>query len=377
MNRGGNMDAVSGISSYESIAAMLKSADADPAVNGILLEMDTPGGEVAGLAALYQTMGALQKPIWSIANSVAASAGYGIAAATARTAVVPSGTSGSIGTVIVMRDVSAALDRAGVKHAVIRSGSKKMQGSGIEGISPDLITAMQALVDEESQKFFQHVSNARGVSIESIAALEGASLTPEAAQAAGLIDAISTVSDFHQAMVAAIATGKAVAKQPAKPTAKPVATAPSQPPRNSLSGKPTMTDFTQAQLDAAVATATASASATGASAERDRISAILNSDEAKGRSKLAAHLALKTATTVEDAKSMLAAADVVDAANTNPLGASKNLLAAAMATVDNPTVGADDGRKDGADSAKQKTPAEIEAAQVAQVKAQFAPPKVQ
>ena len=42
------MEAASGLTSYGEIAAMLDSALADPQVSGILLAIDSPGGEASG-----------------------------------------------------------------------------------------------------------------------------------------------------------------------------------------------------------------------------------------------------------------------------------------------------------------------------------------
>ena len=69
-----------------------------------------------------------------------------------------------------------------------------------------------------------------------------------------------------------------------------------------------------------------------ASAERARIEAIINADEAKGRGKLASHLALKTSMTVDEAKALLAASAQENDPKLSP-------LAGAMALVKNPAVG--------------------------------------
>lgn len=380
MNRGSNMDAMSGVSSYESIIAAMQQADADPAVNGVLLEMDTPGGEVAGLAAITQAIEGMNKPLWSIANSVSASAGYHIAASTQRTAVVPSGTSGSIGTVIVMRDIASALDRQGIKHAVIRSGSKKMQASGIEGISADAITRAQEIVDAESGKFFAHVSAKRGIPVQAIADLQGAALTAEEAQAAGLIDQIATVHDFHQSMVAAMRKGNARAQSSG--TSSATAT-PSKAALLSRKGTRPMNEdiiHTAAELTHAAATGRTEGTLIGATQERTRIKAIMQSAPAANRPTLAAKLAFDTDMTPAVAADILgASAEEVAAtvAATAAIDAPKNLLAAAMSTVPNPKVGASvDNPTNNQPDTGEPDPKAIEAAQIAAIHAQFGKPRV-
>lgn len=91
--------------------------------------------------------------------------------------------------------------------------------------------------------------------------------------------------------------------------------------------------------------------AEGVASERTRIAAILDSDEAKGRGKLAGHLAFKTNTTADDARALLAAA-AVDAPSTTP-------LAAAMQGVPNPQLGVDPGRNEGTEAVAKISSAAI------------------
>lgn len=362
VNKGGYVGASSGVTSYEGIAAQLNAADKDPAVTGILIEANSPGGEVAGLAGLAQQMRALQKPLWTIANSSAASAMYWIGSIAQRFAVVPDGMAGSIGAVIVMHDLSKAMDRAGIGATVIRSGVKKAQYTGMEPITQDMIDRAQQLVDAANDDFVAHVSAARNIPEKAIRALEGEMLTAAEAKAAKLVDVIATVHDFHLSMVAAMRKGSAAGSR-----SKSSASATHMPSPSSKLKGPTMdedTVITAAQLDAARAEGNATGQRAGATAERTRIGAILNAPEATGRTKLAHHLAFNTGIGAEDAVATLAAAEAVTAAPpaaTNPLGAPQNLLAAAMAGVANPAVGAsldDSGAVDGV----AKASADMEAA---------------
>lgn len=353
VNKGGYVGASSGITSYEGIAAQLNAADRDPAVTGILIEANSPGGEVAGLAGLAQQMRALQKPLWTIANSSAASAMYWIGSIAQRFAVVPDGMAGSIGAVIVMRDLSKAMDRAGIGATVIRSGVKKAQYTGMEPITQDMIDRAQHLVDAANNDFVAHVSAARGIPEKAIRALEGEMLTAAEAKAAKLVDVIATVNDFHLSMVAAMRKGSAAGNR-SKSSASATLT------QSTTSKGPTMDDetiITTAQLDAARAEGNATGHKAGATNERARVGAILNSPEAAGRTKLAHHLAFNTGIGAEDAIATLSAAEAVSAAApsaANPLDAPANLLAAAMAGVADPKLGAslDPLKPEGADAPK-------------------------
>ncbi len=67
-----------GMSDY---ARWLREADANPDVLGVVLDIDTPGGEVDGMTLMQDTIAAMEKPVVGIVQSgIAASAGMGIAA---------------------------------------------------------------------------------------------------------------------------------------------------------------------------------------------------------------------------------------------------------------------------------------------------------
>ncbi|AAQ63360.2 head maturation protease [Burkholderia phage BcepNazgul] len=76
-------------------------------------------------------------------------------------------------------------------------------------------------------------------------------------------------------------------------------------------------------------------------ADRERQAGILNCEEAKGKPKLANHIALNTEMSVDDAKVMLAAA--APEVTSDPADTSKNATAfhKAMDSSSNPEVGAD------------------------------------
>jgi ClpP class serine protease len=90
--------------SYEWLGEQLRAAVADPTVCGILLDMDSPGGEAAGAmeagGAVRQAAGS--KPVVAFVNGLSASAAYAIASGASRIITAPSGMLGSIGVVLCM-----------------------------------------------------------------------------------------------------------------------------------------------------------------------------------------------------------------------------------------------------------------------------------
>lgn len=68
--RSGVFDSFFGFTSYELLSDLLGQALDDSEVNAILLDIDSPGGEVAGLFDLADEIFSArdQKPIWAVAN---------------------------------------------------------------------------------------------------------------------------------------------------------------------------------------------------------------------------------------------------------------------------------------------------------------------
>ena len=93
--------------------------------------------------------------------------------------------------------------------------------------------------------------------------------------------------------------------------------------------------------DAASTQDAASAAQEARTAERARIQGIQGCEEAKGRDKLASHLALNTDLSVDAAKAILAASPVEKQEAAAPAGASANPFEQAMNNTPNPQVGAD------------------------------------
>ena len=95
------LDPASGFTSYAEIAGMVDAAISDPSVEGILLDIDSPGGEAGGVFELGERLRAADavKPIWAVASDAAYSAAYAIGCAASRLVVTRTGGVGSIGVI--------------------------------------------------------------------------------------------------------------------------------------------------------------------------------------------------------------------------------------------------------------------------------------
>lgn len=198
------MEAASGLTSYGEIAAMLDAALADPQVSGILLDIDSPGGEASGsfeLARRVREVAAL-KPVWAVANDAAYSAAYAIAASAQRLFVTETGGVGSIGVIALHVDQSVKDAKDGYHYTAITAGAHKNDYSPHEPLSDAAKTELQGEVDRLYAIFTEHVAAMRGLDTETVRATEAGLFFGSNAVAQGLADGVqtleATLSQFHQ-----------------------------------------------------------------------------------------------------------------------------------------------------------------------------------
>ena len=197
------MEAASGLTSYSEIAAMLDAALADPQVSGILLDIDSPGGEASGSFELARRVreAATVKPVWAVANDAAYSAAYAIAASAQRLFVTETGGVGSIGVIALHVDQSVKDAKDGYRFTAITAGAHKNDYSPHEPLSDTAKTELQGEVDRLYAIFTDHVADMRGLDLEAVRATEAGLYFGANAVSQGLADGIqtleATLSEFH------------------------------------------------------------------------------------------------------------------------------------------------------------------------------------
>src|SRR5262245_42728304 len=165
VNRGAFVgDDGSGAVSYEGLATQIAAAGQDRDVHSILLDIDSPGGEANGMAALADTIRSVrgEKPIVAHVNDIAASAAYGIAAQADETVISPASAVGSIGVVLLHMDYSAELAKKGRKPTFIYAGAHKVDGNFFEPLSDGVRADLQSEVDQYYGAFVRTVAAGRG-----------------------------------------------------------------------------------------------------------------------------------------------------------------------------------------------------------------------
>lgn len=197
------MEAASGLTSYSEIAAMLDAAVADPMVSGILLDIDSPGGEASASFELARRVreAAAIKPVWAVANDAAYSAAYAIAASAQRLFVTETGGVGSIGVIALHVDQSIKDANDGYRYTAITAGAHKNDYSPHEPLSDAAKSELQSEVDRLYAIFTEHVAAMRGLDLDAVRATEAGLFFGTNAVFQGLADGVqtldATLTEFH------------------------------------------------------------------------------------------------------------------------------------------------------------------------------------
>jgi len=194
VKRTAGLEAASGLTSYTEIAAMLDAAVADSQVAGILLDVDSHGGEASGCFDLARRIRAAAsvKPVWAVANDSAFSAAYALASSALRVFVSETSGVGSVGVMTLHVDQSVKDAQAGCHYTAITAGSHKNDASPHQPLADAARGEIQVEVDRLYGLFVDHVAAMRGLPANDVRDTEAGLFFGANAIAAGLADASGT-----------------------------------------------------------------------------------------------------------------------------------------------------------------------------------------
>jgi signal peptide peptidase SppA len=205
-HRGGFLSSLLGWRSTTDIARDVRAAAEAPGVAEILLEIDSPGGEVGGVEELAATIAnaAGRKRVTAAINTVAGSAAYWIASAASEVTITPSGQAGGIGVIATHEDLSAMAERLGVRTTFVTAGRFKSEGNMFEALGPEARSALQAKVDTYYRVFVDAVARGRRVTADTVRSSfgEGRMVLARDAVARRMADRIAT---FDQTLARVLA----------------------------------------------------------------------------------------------------------------------------------------------------------------------------
>ncbi len=181
--------------------ALMDDALKAAGVKALILEIDSPGGSVAGGESLHDEIArfAARKPVVVVMGGVAASAGYMIAVPAARIFASNATLTGSIGVILQSPDVSGLLGKLGVGVDELVSGPLKGQPSVVKPLSPEGRVMLQGVVMDLYGQFVDMVAAGRHMDRARVLALaDGRPYTGHQAIGLGLVDQIGDERDARR-----------------------------------------------------------------------------------------------------------------------------------------------------------------------------------
>lgn len=196
------------VDGYDWITSRFSAAIQDPAVGAVVLRIDSPGGDVAGMEEAVRRMRSLAeatgKKVVAFADELAASAAYAIAVGVADEVILPPmGRVGSIGTIAAWLDTSDALAKEGIKVHVTRDPEGK---AALFPAAPNVEVAdaeVAEVVTESTDRFVGLVASRRDLTEGRIRGLNGAVLRGQKAVDTGLADRVGSFEDAIQSALEA------------------------------------------------------------------------------------------------------------------------------------------------------------------------------
>jgi signal peptide peptidase SppA len=184
-----------GATSAEDIGEALREAGERDDIKAVFLNIDSPGGTVAGTPELAAAVKALNgsKPVYAFSSGLMCSAAYWIASQARAIYATPSAQVGSIGVVQAVIDNTAALDKAGLKVEVFSVGKYKAMGAPGTPLTDDQRELIQSNLAEIAAEFHDAVlSRGRAIPAE---AMEGQTFSGKQAQRHNLAGMVSDRAD--------------------------------------------------------------------------------------------------------------------------------------------------------------------------------------
>jgi signal peptide peptidase SppA len=203
VNRGAYLGASSGLVSYEGVRQQLKNAASDQAVRAVVLDIDSPGGMVAGCAETAALVREISKTkaVVACANSDTCSAAYAIASGANAIVATESSRVGSIGVLFVHANRQRELDKKGIDVTIFQGGKHKTDGHPFGPLSAEVAAEIQGNIDAHYDAFVKLVVAGRPqLSEQQIRGTEARVYRGADAVAQGLADYVGT---FEQAVALA------------------------------------------------------------------------------------------------------------------------------------------------------------------------------
>ena len=188
----------------DEVVERVEAADEDEDVEALLVELNTPGGEVVPSDDIRRAVAEFDGPTVAYATDLCASGGYWIASGCDELWAREGSLVGSIGVVGSRPNAAGLADKLGISYEQFTAGEYKDAGVPLREIEEDEREYLQSLIDGYYEQFVETVSEGRGMDPEAIRETEArVYLGPDAAEI-GLVDELGVEDDVEGRIAEAI-----------------------------------------------------------------------------------------------------------------------------------------------------------------------------
>ena len=178
------------------IFAMIKKAEEDPTIKGVMFDINSPGGSVVASREIAYAVREMEKPTLCWMGDVAASGAYWIASSCDHIMADPLSITGSIGVTASYLEFSGLFEKYGVTYEQITSGERKDIGSPFRNITNEEREKLEYLTSEIFDYFLRDVIKNRGLTETQVSKINsGDMFLGKDAINLGLIDSVGTYQD--------------------------------------------------------------------------------------------------------------------------------------------------------------------------------------
>jgi len=188
----------------DRVREILKKAENDDDIKGLILRINTPGGTVTSSDIIYHEIKAFKErkkiKVYAVVMDLAASGGYYVAQAADRIMVHPTSLTGSIGVIALKMNLSGLMEKVGVDFEVVKSGDHKDFLSPFRALTKDERLIFQETIDNLHQRFVSTIEeNRKQLNRDEIQKLaDGRIYTSQQALDAKLIDQIAYMDEAEE-----------------------------------------------------------------------------------------------------------------------------------------------------------------------------------
>ncbi len=210
---GGNV----GDSMVDDMRLALQQARDDDRVRAVVLEIDSPGGEVTASDIIYNWVvkTRAKKPVVVYMDSLAASGGYYVACGGKYLMANETTITGSIGVIIQTLNYEQLFNKIGLASVVFKSGKFKDMLNGARQVTPEEREYVQSFVMKTYEKFLGIVAKERNLPADQLrnGIADGRILSGKDALDNKLIDGVGQIEDaFAKAKELGNARGATIVK---------------------------------------------------------------------------------------------------------------------------------------------------------------------